>query len=393
MRVRLLKILDVTVGFFLCWTTGYFLHLFRRNGLNELPVTPPLDAIRRILVIRPGGMGDMILLQPMLKSLRQHCPQAEIDLVCEKRNRDIPALAGESGRVLLYDAHPFGFMRQLRQGRYDVVIDTEQFHYFSAIMTILSRAPVRIGFKINPGRNTLYTHLVNYDLEGYEAGEFMRLLVPLGINSEAVVKGCLSVPGRVRARNNSIVIHVGASTRYKHWATSNYVGLVKRLGGLKSDAHGRSAEIAAGGDCGTIFLVGGFNEARLAEDIALQAGLGDRVKVVAGSLAMQQTADLIGSAALFIGGDSGLAHLAVALETPAVVLFGPSDHNKWGVSSPGNVVVRNDLPCAPCSIFGYHKFCRSIACMSGIMVDQVMAGVRSALLERISSSSSDSSAR
>lgn len=366
MRVRLLKILDVTVGFFLCWTTGYVLHLLRRNGPGGGPGMPRPDAIRRILVIRPGGMGDMILLQPMLKSLRQHCPQAGIDLVCEKRNRDIPALAGESGRVILYDAHPFGFLGKLRREHYDVVIDTEQFHYFSAIMAILSRAPVRIGFKINPGRNTLYTHLVNYDLEGYEAGEFMRLLAPLGIKDEAVVKGCLALPGRPQGRSKAVVIHVGASTRYKHWETGKFVDLVKRLAGTGGAARG------------PIILVGGRREARVAEEIARQAGLGDRVKVMAGSLTVPQTADLIGSASLFIGGDSGLSHLAAALGTPTVVLFGPSDHKKWGASGQGNVVVRTELPCAPCFIFGYHKFCHSIACMSGISVEHVMTAVRNA---------------
>ncbi len=399
MRVRLLKILDATAGFFLCWATGYCLHLFkngsagtpRPTGIRELSqgrAKPPAEPgffrqaageVRRILVIRPGGMGDMILLQPMLKSLRQHYPAAKIDLVCEKRNREIPTLAGASVRVLLYDAFPFRLLFQLWRGRYDIAIDAEQFHYFSAVMAMLSRAPVRVGFKINPGRNTLYTHLVNYNLEGYEAAEFMRLLVPLGIQDEAVVQGCLTIPGSGQAQSRSLVIHVGASTRYKHWENGNTVELVKRLSSLATT--------------GDVILVGGRSEALVAERIAQEAAVGDRVKSLAGRLTLQQTAEVIGHAALFIGGDSGLAHLAVALGTPTVVMFGPSDHKKWGVESSRNVVVRKALACAPCFIFGYHKFCHSIACMSGITVDDVMAGVSSVSFDRISSSRSDSSSR
>lgn len=360
MRVRLIKILDATAGFFLCWMGGLLLHLFGRNPAGGLPVSP---VFKRILVIRPGGMGDMILLQPLLKSLRKHYPDAILDVVCEKRNRDIPALAGDDAGLLLYDSKPIRTLVQLLRTPYDLAIDTEQFHHFSAVIALLSRAPVRIGFKINPGRNTLYTHLVNYDLEGYEAGEFMRLLAPLGINDEAVVKGCLKLSGQTAGRTGAVVIHVGGSTRYKHWETGKYVDLVKRLGDMDGGA--------------TMILVGGAGDARLAEEIARRAGLGDQVKVRAGSLAIPQTADLIGKASLFIGGDSGLAHLAVALGTPTVVLFGPSDHKKWGASGEGNVVVRNALPCSPCFIFGYHKFCHSIACMSGITVDQVMTAVRS----------------
>lgn len=376
MRVRLLKILDATAGFFLCWATGYCLHLFRRQ---EVPAAARTQEVRRILVIRPGGMGDMILLQPMLKSLRQHYPAAEIDLVCEKRNQEIPALAGVSVRVLLYDVHPFQVIGELRRRRYDVAIDTEQFHYFSAVMAILSRAAIRIGFKISPGRNTLYTHLVNYDLEGYEAGEFMRLLTPLGIQDQAVVQGSLTVLGGGLVQSQSIIVHVGASSRYKHWSFGNFVEMLKRL--------------SASAVTGDIILAGGGGEKRLAEGIARDSGLGNRVKVLAGQLTIQQTAELIGHATLFIGGDSGLAHLAVALGTPTVVMFGPSDHKKWGVDSPGHAVVRKPLACAPCSIFGYHKFCHSIECMAQITVDDVLEGVRSVSFERISSSSSASSAR
>ena len=376
MRVLLLKILDATVGFFLCWATGYCLHLFRWQASAA---AIRLEDVRRILVIRPGGLGDMLLLQPMLKSLRQHYPAAEIDLVCEKRNQEILALAGISVRVLLYDVAPFRFLSQLRRVRYDIAIDTEQFHYFSAVMAVMSRAPVRIGFKINPGRNTLYTHLVNYDLEGYEAGEFMRLLNPLGIHGKAVVQGCLTVPGSGLSVNSSIVVHVGASTRYKDWKSENFVELIKRL---------TSAALS-----GEVLLVGGNNESPVAERIAREAGLGDRVKILAGRMTIQQTAEVIRNAALFIGGDSGLAHLAVALGTPTVVMFGPSDHKKWGVESSRNVVVRKDLACAPCFIFGYHKFCHSIDCMTGITVDDVMTGVSNVSFARISSSSSDSRAR
>jgi ADP-heptose:LPS heptosyltransferase len=164
MNVWVLKFLDATVGGLLCWFGGYWLHWGRRESGVSLPGVPA--DIRRILVIRPGGMGDMVLLLPMLKALRQHYPVAAIDLVCETRNREIPGLAGDPAELLLYDAHPLQTLVRLIRRRYDLTIDTEQFHYFSAVMTWFSGAPVRIGFKINPGRNPLYTHLINSDLTG-----------------------------------------------------------------------------------------------------------------------------------------------------------------------------------------------------------------------------------
>ena len=380
MKVRLLKIMDATVGFTLCWMGGYLLHLLRRNVPAEMPRT---GSIQRILVIRPGGMGDMILLQPMLQSLRRNIPGVVIDLVCERRNREIPALAGDGAGLLLYDASPLKCLFRLLRGGYDVAIDTEQFHYFSAVMALLSRAPVRIGFKINPGRNQIYTHLVNYDLEGYEAGEFMRLLGPLGISEPAVVPGCIQRTAssakataamedrgqrtedgdqRSGVSQDAILVHVGASTRYKHWDEENFVALLKGLA-------------ACFPAC--IALIGGNEDRDKAQRIATESGLGDRVTVLAGRQTLVQVAAVIGRASLFVGGDSGLAHLAVALNVPTVVMFGPSDDRKWGVRGERHAVVRKGLACSPCFIFGYHKFCRSIACMKGIDVESVLSACKS----------------
>lgn len=371
MRIRLLKILDATAGALLCWLGGWALHLSRSRTDGGPRASLSGLAVRRILVIRPGGMGDMILLQPMLKVLRRTYPGAFIDLVCERRNRDIPELAGASVETLLYDIQPLRTIRLLLRRRYDLAIDTEQFHNFSAVMAWVSGAPVRIGFKINPGRNPIYTHLVNYDLEGYEAGEFMRLLAPLGIHEKAVVEGCLAVdvrstpsPGPLAGvRSGLILLHIGTSTRYKRWEMEKTGALVKQL--ITGPLAGISNPVVG--------LVGGRKDAGLARRIAALADQGDRVRIMAGELPLRETAALIAKSTLFIGGDSGLAHMAVALGTPTVVLFGPSDPLKWGVSSPHNAVVCKDLACAPCFIFGYHKRCHTIACMAGITVDEVVS--------------------
>lgn len=383
MKVRLLKILDATAGFFLCWTAGWWLHIRRRN----IPGSAPVPAeVRRILVIRPGGLGDMVLLQPMLLRLRQQFPAAAIDLVCERRNQDIPAMAGHGARVLPYDAHPFQLVRELRKNPYDIAVDTEQFHYFSAIMALLSGAPVRIGFKINPGRNTIYTHLVNYDLEGYEAGEFMRLLAPLGIKEAAglpmrwtglsehgqLMNGTSLSPDAARRSASTsphIVIHIGTGSRYKRWGTEKFASLVTQLSDLRPQPSALRPLPSP------LCLVGGRQDRDEARAIARQAGV-EGVRVLAGDLTIRETASLIAQAGLFIGGDSGLAHLAVALGTPTVVLFGPSDHRKWGVEGPRNAIVRRDLACSPCFIFGYHKFCHSISCMTGITVTEVLNACR-----------------
>jgi ADP-heptose:LPS heptosyltransferase len=376
MRVALLKFLDATFGFVLCWTVGWIRYLFEDG--HPVPETPVKVDAGRILVIRPGGMGDMVLLLPLLKNLRRHFPKAVIHLVCEKRNRDILRLAGFSGGIMLYDSHPVALLRGLLQAPYDVAIDSEQFHYFSSLMTLLSRAPVRIGFKINPGRNLLYTHLVNYDLGGYEADQFMRLAEPLGLSERAEVEGCLTVDAaampieilrkveRLEARGGLVVVHAGSTSRYKHWAPEKVAELIGQLG--------REGALS-------FVLVGNGEERPLAERVMAGVSLEGRIVSLTAQLTVAQSAAVIRRAILYVGGDSGMAHVAVALGTPTVIWFGPSDSQKWGVRGPFRAVVRKPLACSPCFIFGYHKLCRPVTCMRELTVAAVADACRDILAQ------------
>lgn len=375
MKIRLLKLLDASLGMFLCWLGGRILFLFHRE---MAPVDFRTIDIKRILVIRPGGFGDMILLQPALQELQFQYPRVRIELVCERRNEAIISFSNSPITVISYDAQPFRLLFRLCTGRYDVVLDSEQFHYFSAVMALLSRAPVRIGYKINPGRNSIYTHLINYDLKGYEADEFMKLLRPLGVVAPARIPGCLLPPkvalpealGALWLKLHEpgvrlVLVHVGASVRHKIWAPENFIGLVRSLC--------EDTDTVVG-------LIGGPGDAAMAKQVAEQCEGAPRVLMLAGRLSLPQTAKLITKAVLFVGGDSGLAHLAAAFGVPSVVMFGPSDAQKWARESERIAIVKKDMACSPCFIFGYHKHCRTISCMKQVGVDDVLMACRRMLL-------------
>jgi ADP-heptose:LPS heptosyltransferase len=372
MKQFFLKLFDATLGWFLCWTIGIIRHILRRDTSLPPSLTSPPPA--RLLLIRPGGMGDMILLLPTLNALRRRFPNIKLDLVCEKRNSDILKLANAPDHILLYDSHPFQLLAHLCRHRYDAVIDTEQFHYFSSLMAILARSPVRVGFKISPGRNLLYTHLVNYDMEGYEADQFISLLRPFGISDSAVVEGTLrsgpSLPDVIDQLLSStkgarlVTVQAGSTSRYKQWSTRNFAEVLHRLGE----------------DQRLVFaIVGNKSDRRHSKALAKRAGLGSRVMMVAGHLSMAQTASVLARSSLHIGGDSGLMHAAVALVVPTVTLFGPSDSRKWGARSKLHAIVKREPPCAPCFIFGYHKLCHTIACMSTITTDDVATACHKSL--------------
>ncbi|NQU40441.1 MAG: glycosyltransferase family 9 protein [Lentisphaerae bacterium] len=375
-----LKLLDAVFGPVLC------LLLTRPNG-HEVPIP---DRVARILVLRPGGMGDMLLLLPMIDALIARYPEATIDLLCERRNAEVVTISRRRAEVLLYDVNPFKALRHLRRESYDLAIDTEQFHHFSAVLAFLSKAPLRIGFKINPRRNPLYTHLVNYAPDGPEASQFLRLLEPLSV---PVPQGAISelttrtLATAVRAAPFSIgtagqyppvpaedarqsaapppryaVIHPGATTRYKEWPLERFVALGERI----------TKDLGM-----AIVFVGGSRDsaAAIQADTALRAMGCPQTRAFCGR-SLPDTTDLVRGAALFVGADSGLAHLASAAGTPTVVLFGPSDSHKWGVTDARHKVISKALPCSPCFIFGYHRPCRHIACMQRIETDEVFSACK-----------------
>ena len=374
-RTRLLKTADSILGPAACGTLG----LAGLLSTHKTPSSTDPGDVRSILVIRPGGMGDMIVLLPALRMLRERFPDARIRLICEKRNMEVLRVAGMAELGIAYDRNPAGLLLHLARHRYDVAVDTEQFHHFSAVFAFLSRAGMRIGFKINPRRNPLYTHLTDYALSGNEGGEFMKLLEPLGIDGEYRLAGALAdadleLPIVVDAKLKNMfpekpfaVVHPCGYTPQKRWPADAFACLVRRL----REDHGMGS-----------VLVGDRGDRAGAESIAghVKEHHGD-VLSCAGQLSLSGTAALIRKAGIFVGTDSGLAHLAVALGTPTVVLFGPSDHVKWGAENDRHAIVRKDMPCAPCFIFGYHKPCRGRECMTGISPADVLAKVATVLKE------------
>lgn len=371
-RSSILKFLDAFLGAGICRAMTWL-------GVERSPPLKPeaiRERLRRALFIRPGGMGDMIMLLPVLQRFRRHYPSVALDVLCERRNADLVRLSGLGDEIMIYDDTPLVCLRRLLARRYEVVIDTEQFHHFSAVLARFSRSPVRVGFNINPRRNSLYTHLVAYDPDGWEADQFARLLAPLGVAPEPCdPNGCLEgielpvlnewppPPDPVAW----VAVHAGATTPYKRWPVERVVDLIAALG-------------QEGFAC---VLVGGTQDGRVSRRVeagARKAGV--RVTWQVGGLTLAETAAVIRRAHLFVGPDSGLGHLARALSVPTVILFGPTDPAKWGRPTECHAVVRRPVACAPCAIFGYHKRCRHLSCMRDIGVEDVLAACHQVLTGR-----------
>ncbi len=356
LKSALLKHADSIIGPLLCASLKRAQREVEYRTLDTLGEGP-------ILVIRPGGIGDAIMLLPMLKALKELCPTRELDILCESRNAEVFSLAIPEAKVFTYDKAPFGAFRRLKRRKYAAVIDSEQFHNLSGVMTALTRAPMRVGYKINTNRLGLYTHLVSYDLDGLEDIQFGRLLnAAVGREIKLPTKFNLLAPLFASNDNLSsskrILLHVGGSVEAKRWPIENYAELCRKL-------------VA---ECQGIELVLLGSK----EDIGAAAKLSKACRDIplinkCGTMNLAEVAEEMSTATLLIGPDSGLAHLATAVGLTVVVMFGPSDSRKWGPPKGYGAVAQQELPCQPCSIFGCVKPCTSCDCITQLSVEKVFS--------------------
>lgn len=323
---------------------------------------------RRVLVIRPGGIGDAVLLFPMLQAMREAWPGLHLDVLAEGRNAGLFRANGVVDRVLRYDR--LGDLRRVLRGRYDLVVDSEQTHYLSATVALFTRAPVRVGFATNR-RRWLFTRRVPYSRQIYEALSFLELFRAASGREVAFDRDSSFFPldePHHRWAAEALgdlpeaplaVIHPGASTPLRRWRPDRYHQVASAL--LE-----RGLSVA---------VVGGPSDREAADEVC--RGLpAERILDLAGRTDLARTAAVIARAALYVSADTGPLHLAYGLGVPTVHLFGPGELEKWAPAGARYRTVREPLPCSPCTRYGATPpCCQGVRCMEELEVEQVVRAI------------------
>jgi ADP-heptose:LPS heptosyltransferase len=324
-----------------------------------------------ILFIRPGGIGDALLLIPVIEELKTRFPDAAIDVLAEKRNSKIFSLCPLIKTILHYD-NGNELLIALRN-HYDVVIDTEQWHRLSAVVARLTRAPMLVGFATND-RRKLFIHPIPYSHDEYEQKSFFNLIRPL--TPEYVIEKqnfLFTIPIHLSEKIEPLLqplsglrivaLFPGGSIQEKRWDIDKFCETAKRL-----------IESGYG-----VVIIGGKED--IGAGHAIEAGL-DNLVNFCGQLSLIETAAVLQKVELLISGDSGIMHLGAGLKKKIVALFGPGNVKKWAPRGGHVAVVTKNLDCSPCSQFGYTPYCKkNAACMKQITVEEVyLAAI--GLLER-----------
>jgi len=337
-------------------------------------------AIERILVIRLGAMGDVLLLGPALRGLKARFPEAEIDLLIKSGFAPLLAHHPDLHRLIAWQpGTPFApVVAEIRQRGYHRVADLQS-NLRSRWASWQSGARHRVRFQhhrlkryaLLRWRINFYSDIVPVPLR------FLRCLAPWGVEDDG---GGLSLFLASKDREAGaawmkahgfdgsrpvLAVAPGASRATKRWP-------LKRFGAL-------AAHFSALGY--SILALGGPEDEAACRTVAEAAA--PHGASAAGAFTRPETAAALSAASLLLTNDTGLMHMACALDVPVAALFGPTTHHfGFFPFRARSGVIESDEACRPCSKHGTEACPKGhFNCMKSIAVETVTAAVTQLLLE------------
>lgn len=334
----------------------------------------------KILVIRLSSLGDVVLATTVVELLKRYHPYAEVDFLVKKEYSDLLEGNGNIRRVIPFDSRGrqkgvtglFAIAGELKREGYTHVIDLHG-NLRSRIISVLlvksktlrytkqalRRRMLLWGIKLHTVHTVKAYCASLSSLEAKDA-EFIPLPSIQISNKEDDAAGKLL--GALGIIDGSVLIGLnpGAKWATKRWTEEGFVEVGKRaINELGSK----------------VLIFGGPGEEGLCDRIA--EGIGDGAFSIAGKTGLKEAAALMKRCRVFVTNDSGPMHMATAVETPVVAIFGPTVQG-FGFSPLGkSVVVERDLKCRPCSLHGSERCPKGhFECMKGISADEVFYKVK-----------------
>jgi len=348
-------------------------------GSVHTPKNEILNDVKNILIIQLGDIGDVVWTIPTLRAVRERCPDARLSVL----------LRGGSGNLLqkepfiykIFEVKHHGgniyfdvlgqvrLIKDLRREHFDLVVDMRADDR-GAIMSYMTGAPIRVSqFYANVPfwRNRLFTHLFNSPGKKVRGAseQSLHIVRELGIDTVDITpRLCASETRMVRAREILLFQGISDTTRfislnpfsrwsYKEWDYDKWVQIINWLWNNYS----------------TATVIVGTDEERTRAETMLRKCAGP-VFNLAGKTRLGELAGILHLSSLHIGVDSAAPHIAAAVGTPTITIYGPSDWYDWAPVGDMHKVVLPDLACVPC----HKKGCDDggwSRCLEELTVDQV----------------------
>lgn len=327
---------------------------------------------KKILIIKPSSLGDIIHSLPFLSAINETFQRAEVHWVISKGLEGLIEDHPMVRRLVVINKDQWKNLRkvketisearalftELRAESYDIVIDLQGL-LRSGLIAKATRSPLRIGFKeAREGGNLFYTHKIKGGRDIHAVDRYLKIASAMGCDMEEIrfpmplIKESDKVTRLKEKTGKYAVIVPGARWSTKRWLPERF---------------GRTASML---DTKTIIL-GGPSDSEISAAIEKESG--GKAISMAGKTDLKELISIIRNASYMISNDSGPMHIAAAFKIPVVAIFGPTNPIRTGPYGNGHKTIQSNIHCVPC----YKKNCKNVRCMEDITVEKVLEAVSS----------------
>jgi heptosyltransferase-2 len=342
-----------------------------------------LPASGNILIIQTAFLGDAVLTTPLLDTLKEHEPAAQISVLCTPETAEIfkhhPAVA----HIIVFDKRNqersllarWKLIQRLKEKNFSLAVIPHR-SFSSALIARLAQIPRRVGFSSSQGQ-WLMTDTVPFRWGTHDVERNLTLLGSLGIHQPTAPlhlspdpKVSATVLERLRAaglgpHQKLIGINAGSVWATKRWLPEGFAAVADRMAmELKTQ----------------VLFIGGGKDRELNDKIL--GLMKTRAINWAGQTTLSELLAAIAQCSVFLTNDSGPMHIAVACQVPTVALFGPTTKELgFFPYGSGHTVIEKNLTCRPCGLHGADACpLGHFECMKTISADEVFQAVKEKLM-------------
>ncbi|OGS21275.1 MAG: hypothetical protein A2252_08395 [Elusimicrobia bacterium RIFOXYA2_FULL_39_19] len=375
---KLFNILDYYAGIPLIFAIGLVKHLHS---------IPKPQKPQTILITKLSALGDTVLLIPALRELKKAFPSSKINFIVTSINKEIAqkcpyvdnVIEFKVSRAVKNPLYLLNFILQLRKLNPDVAIDADQWLRVSAILSFLSGAKKLIGFNTQAQhKHFLFTHTVPHIKKRHEIECFLDLIRQLDIKAtdnsleywintdeDKQAIDILKSFG-VQENDKYLVIHpeVPLHREQKQWPEEKFAELIEKLADTKKIK----------------ILITGTTPNNSLKNRLKNMDYQKLTRVVfMPKLSIGVYASVLKHSKLLLCNNTGIMHLACALNIPVIGLHGSISTEKWGPVGQKSITIKADIDCSPCIYLGFEYNCNENKCMNSINTSEVLNNINSIL--------------
>jgi len=355
------------LGEFIFW-------LARTIGLISSKEEFSKDKVKKILVIRTDRIGDVILSMPTVRALRENFPKSFLGFLTTTYTKELVLESRDIDEVMVYERkasliRKLNFVKKLKRYKFDLAVVLSPY-FESALLGYLSGASFRIGYPLN-GSGFLFT--IKVDVKNrykHEIESCLDVVRTIGIDtinkkpqlilSQEAEKFAeeFFAQHKILPSDLKICIHPGGHEEHTRWMPDRYAQVADVL--IK--------------DYGAKVILLGAKADKDVLDKVLSF-MSEKPIVPELHNSLQKLGAIIKRCDIFLGNNSGPMHVASAVETPVVAIFGaihPLEHeNKWAPFGEDHIIVRRKMDCIDC----HPGHCVNLKCLRMITVDEVLRAI------------------